>query len=750
MLKASLLLFLVWIPLLIFNVCIDPYGVFFNCSKHVPVEPNRRYMKMKYILKNPEKFDSFIFGSSRTNSLNPDKIPTDSYYNMSYAVGLPKDYYHDLLLMSKSGIKIKNLIIGIDDISLIENPKVPPQDLIFKTYPVSLIDKISFFKSYILYRPSWLFVDMVFKSNDVSDRRQIFRNGMVSKPELDSTILRSPSEHISPKRFFKPFSRYRISPDVTQSISEIEKIIMFAKANQINLIFYINPIYQVTYLNVNLDKYFYALKKLADITSFYDFSGLNSIAINNMDYYEASHFNEKVGDLILAKIFNQDGFAVPDDFGRFVNKDNVEQQILFHKSLIADYYKSLAIQHSYQPPLDLSQFKKIIKTPVTSLETINGVEKSYLDDTLIITTPWLKIAGNIMPGNPENLPPRIMVQIGERLFKANVDQSLKGKENNSSNKNTIDSGWDFFVPASMLSVGKQPLKIITLSDDNQSYSVSETNITFNIFHYIEPIEEDKLVQLDQTDKLAVDEINGENAANFTNLSPCTFINLSGWAIDPINNTESGGVIVSLDGKQYRSQIIWERPELSLHFNNKALDFSGWGITIPCADIQEGKHELSFKMLNYDDTGFYPAKNNIFFNYRKNAYDSLTGLNRLESSTKYAVDVINGKVVSSAKQPIIISGSKISILGWAIDFPAATVASKVMVEINNKLYPCSYGINRPDVAKFFNNNELENCGWRIDIPTNNVGKGKFILTLIIVSKSGLSYYEADRKITIEIK
>lgn len=89
---------------------------------------------------------------------------------------------------------------------------------------------------------------------------------------------------------------------------------------------FVNPIHLLTYRATNLDEFDEFKRKLADITSYYDFSGVNDITTNNYYYYETSHYRPMVGDMIIHRIFNE-----PKDssstFGHWVTKDNVDEHI---------------------------------------------------------------------------------------------------------------------------------------------------------------------------------------------------------------------------------------------------------------------------------------------------------------------------------------------------------------------------------------------------------------------------------------
>ena len=56
------------------NYKIDCYGVFTADYTKVGQENNNNFIKSKYIIENPEKFDSFIFGSSRVEYIPVENL----------------------------------------------------------------------------------------------------------------------------------------------------------------------------------------------------------------------------------------------------------------------------------------------------------------------------------------------------------------------------------------------------------------------------------------------------------------------------------------------------------------------------------------------------------------------------------------------------------------------------------------------------------------------------------------------------
>ena len=93
---APFVLFILILELAI-HMAVDPYNVFhWQEIRDNGVEPNSNYIKMQYVLHNPDKFDSFLFGSSRTGFVNVEHIPEGKWYNMSYSEGLPAEHLENL------------------------------------------------------------------------------------------------------------------------------------------------------------------------------------------------------------------------------------------------------------------------------------------------------------------------------------------------------------------------------------------------------------------------------------------------------------------------------------------------------------------------------------------------------------------------------------------------------------------------------------------------------------------------------
>ena len=59
--------------IMLINYKIDRYKIFSSNYNNLRYEPNQNFIKIKYIMNNKKKYDSFIFGSSRVGKINPLK-----------------------------------------------------------------------------------------------------------------------------------------------------------------------------------------------------------------------------------------------------------------------------------------------------------------------------------------------------------------------------------------------------------------------------------------------------------------------------------------------------------------------------------------------------------------------------------------------------------------------------------------------------------------------------------------------------
>ena len=294
-----------------YNLYLDPYGVFSkNMNKQV-TEPNQNLIKTRYILKNIEKHNAFLFGNSRVGKINVQNLSGNyNFYNMTYSEGVPLEHLNNIKLFLKSGVEIDRVIVCLDEISCFIDPESHLDQPLRKAY----INKYNPLLSYLYLKPSIGIIKRNLTVNKDKFYTEGFYNGIYENGsrgfmpnKKDVYINQNIKSHINDSIFESAYwTDNNSSKNVAKSIEAIKSIISICNYNNISLTFFINPINIKTYKKACENGFLDFLEKLHLITDFYDFSGLNEITTNNFNYYETSHYRPLVGEIIVNELNQKD------------------------------------------------------------------------------------------------------------------------------------------------------------------------------------------------------------------------------------------------------------------------------------------------------------------------------------------------------------------------------------------------------------------------------------------------------------
>lgn len=298
---------------MVWNYTFDTSGLFDRDFSKKRVEPNQHFVKMRYILSEPHKYNAFCFGSSRVDSIDLEKINNGlRYYNMTYSVGLPAEWLEDLRLFIEHNVEVRQVIIGLDEFSFRSDPESHKTDWLRLPYKEHGL--LETYLSYLMRSPKF--------SADVPEDKlcyfDIYNTGRAIHPWVDEAIEANPEKHLEKMSKLKqdPVSGDRIH----KTIAELKELKNLCDENGIELIVLINPINAIRYRANNINELNEFKYLLVQITDYYDFSGINEVTSDNFNYYELSHYRPIVGDKIVDRIFH----GGSDDFGYYVTKKNVE------------------------------------------------------------------------------------------------------------------------------------------------------------------------------------------------------------------------------------------------------------------------------------------------------------------------------------------------------------------------------------------------------------------------------------------
>lgn len=336
----------------LFNYVVDPYGIYrvveikgFNQQKE-GVRGNVRYVKaLEVSLRRPK---TIIMGSSRVHDcINPNNAIFDNYKPI-YNYGLDMARIKELKMYLEHAIinsDIETLVLGLDyfmfnkyerlnytlDTELIPR-KITPLDIYIKPLftSSSLSNSLRTIKFSRSYRNRKEFL-----ANGYRPGRHVFY-GLKSYEKLHKS-----TNWIFLTSITKLTLYYSKMLTDREAFNDFEDILKICKKNNIVCKFYISPAHADLdgegILAAGLYDNFEDWKREITNISYkysvplFDFSGYNKITTEKVEtpmdnYWDSSHFTEKVGDLILNKIFNRvDG--IEDSFGVQICPDNIEEHL---------------------------------------------------------------------------------------------------------------------------------------------------------------------------------------------------------------------------------------------------------------------------------------------------------------------------------------------------------------------------------------------------------------------------------------
>ena len=305
----------------------DPFRVLndYHEFKNLEVTINRCYNGTESIIQNyeNEKFDSFIFGSSRAVAFRPVKWKDHIGINTKpfvYSASLETLYgiYRKVLFIDSMDIQIKNgLVLLCLDVSFIQKKSFQGH-LFIKDPRLSgdskLAFQLEFFRAYS--DPSFFFNYMSYKAVGFKPYMSgvIENNKLVIDPETNSvtltkldSLLELNEDLYYENRKNDLYERKGQFQDSISLISENDKRMLreirriFDK-HKTNYRIVITPMYSQQKIS-SQDWSF--LKNCFD-ESVYDFSGENDFSSDIRNFYETIHFRPFIGEKIMNAIYSKE------------------------------------------------------------------------------------------------------------------------------------------------------------------------------------------------------------------------------------------------------------------------------------------------------------------------------------------------------------------------------------------------------------------------------------------------------------
>ena len=291
-----------------FPYCLDPYNVFhFESRRNNGVEPNNNYIKMRHILAHPGEYDAFLFGSSRAGIINTDLIQDCKCYNFCYSEGLPKEHLDNINSLIRNGIVPKRVYMAVDSLSYTINPDDHKTQPMRMPYEYLENNPMVFYSTYLNSGTAFRSVGTIMR----------YTNRNKGEDNIDHSL--KDDGNLVPS-----IGNGNYLEDCLRTIGDIKEL---CDQYGIEMVIFTNPMYKITY-KASLERDYYDfLYRLAFITDYYNFSGLNDITVDPDNYTDTSHYKEAVSEIMLSSMLEN---TTPtrlkqDGFGVHVTKDNIDE-----------------------------------------------------------------------------------------------------------------------------------------------------------------------------------------------------------------------------------------------------------------------------------------------------------------------------------------------------------------------------------------------------------------------------------------
>ena len=290
MLRCSILAII-----LLFSICPtyyqDTFNIFhWNNLRFTSAEPNKNFVKTKYIISNPNKFNAFIFGSSRVGNIPKELLPKEyknnslHWYNMTYSEGIPAEHYMTIKSFIENGVNINFIILGFDNISMYAKVEDHKNQLLRIPYQSYTENKLNFYIRYLREKihPSIFRETLSYNKQLHLDDSHCFYDFGTGRHISDFSLTENPQM----ERFISAHNKNKYSQK--NAFKDIKAISELCKEYDIKLILFTNPIYETTYKEAIEYGYLDFLKSIAQNCEFYNFSSLNNFTKNPKYFFESS------------------------------------------------------------------------------------------------------------------------------------------------------------------------------------------------------------------------------------------------------------------------------------------------------------------------------------------------------------------------------------------------------------------------------------------------------------------------------
>lgn len=322
--------FMVFSILPIFNYINDQWRVLHSDYEkfYQDIEPNKSFLKVKYLLEHKDKFDVLLMGSSRIGNLD-SKLFSENAYNMTYSFGHISVHLENLKILLKNDVKIKKIILGIDDFYIFKNPNNFEADYLRKPFKDDLLGKMDFYRFYLLKKPTDRDIDIFNNKYNLFTSLQIINpadiNDRINYEKYISDNLTQHEEKLQTPILLDYNENFR-TDQVIKEISEFKEV---CDLHHIDLITIMFPQFYTVYMSYNQDEIENFKKKLVQVINFHDFYMLSDYTFDIKYWFDTSHFVPSIGEYIIDSVKKNKNL---------ITIGNIDESIKNSKNLISNVF----------------------------------------------------------------------------------------------------------------------------------------------------------------------------------------------------------------------------------------------------------------------------------------------------------------------------------------------------------------------------------------------------------------------------
>ena len=328
MFGLTLLLVILFVPAL--NLYADPYGAFGDRFLHwwtYDMTLNPRMAKISYLEQNGDRYDSYVLGASGSSSIPTESLNRyldGSFYNLFF-YGTETATVEEMATYLLNNKAPKNLVLALSIKSASAYGKADRGQLTkCPHWRVSGESPIAFWLRYLFADPadSLQKLDYLRKDGYLQTAYKVFQpeTGAYDKSRRDVEPIGSLENYLQ-RDAYKVFLDYPESdsaiPHLEEAMASVARIKALCEEKGARLLVLCIPNYKdhlAYYSPAEQEAFFNAL---AGVTDYWDFT-LSPISYDPRYFYDSTHFRNAVGEMMLARIFDDDSVYVPEGFGRYV------------------------------------------------------------------------------------------------------------------------------------------------------------------------------------------------------------------------------------------------------------------------------------------------------------------------------------------------------------------------------------------------------------------------------------------------